>query len=589
MRKVFFFVMSLIVLGLVACSREESMINNPNLLMNQSVDYNLNSDWNVKSDAMAFAVHQALRQSPEFSAALKKEVLKRVSGDYEVLLSTLSTMSIIDSSPVTKSGMEDVMTIGELLDGYMASGVHTKSSGSFIEDLQNQYPNMQISVPVHAEDWDEQSYIPTVVFVPEEFSDGETQYVPGYNSEGESVLVDAINEPSEPVIVVGMSERAGVILPELPEQPEVPTPAAPTSLVATQTSAGIMLTWQGAGSCTGYKVYRKVTSESNYTQLKILMGHQNTILEDRNVLASENYSYYVKAFNIPSGNILDKEEWAASFVYSLPSNMVVCQAPSLPSPVASLETYAQGTNVELRWSCDQNQNAQTEIYSYFGNNASFTLLNTLGGNLTNYIYTPPVRAQRIIYKVNRANELGQSSPVYDFIYPPYRNTASGSYVYVSSIKCNGDISEIESWVNGSPEFYLKIVTTDDQENPIVLQDKIAFSMDSRDNVATVFNRNVHNWWCFDPSKDWYSTLTFMLVEYDAYKSEFSAEATVGISRKDTVLGYNINLDLSMTASFSWENGDIYCGQAYLRYFENPNTVLYFPNYDIQVQLSDNSN
>ena len=67
--------------------------------------------------------------------------------------------------------MEDVITVGELLDGYLVSGVQTKSSGSFIADLQNQYPNMQISVPVHAEDWDVENYIPTVVFVPEEFSE----------------------------------------------------------------------------------------------------------------------------------------------------------------------------------------------------------------------------------------------------------------------------------------------------------------------------------------------------------------------------------------------------------------------------------
>lgn len=589
MRKLICLVVTLLVIALVSCSREEGVINNPGLLKRQAADFDLKSDWNVKSDALAFAVHQALVNNREFSSVLKNEVLRKESGDYEVLLSTISGMSLAEKDPVTRVDSGSMITIGALFDQYARLSVGTKSSGSFIDDLQNQYPNMQISVPVHVEDWDVENYIPTVVFVPEEFSDGETLYVPGYNAEGESVLLDAINEPSEPVVVIGMSERVGIIMPELPQPPEVPTPSAPASLVASQTSAGIMLTWQSGGTCTGYRVYRKLSTGLSYSLVKTLYGQHNVVLEDCNVLANENYSYYVKAFNLPSGDLLGREELEQSFVYSQPSNVVTCQAPSLPAPVTSLETYAHGTNVELRWNCDQNQNAQTDIYSSFGNITSYALLNSIEGNTTNYIYAPPIRGRRILYQVNRSNSLGQSSSVYDFIYPPYRNTSVVSNIYVSSIRCNGEISDIESWVFGSPEFYLKIVGVGDNGEVQEFQDKIEFSMESRDASPTVFNRKVYDWWCLDSSKDWYSTLTFVLVEYDPINIEISQTIGIGISVKDTIGGLDLNFDTSFKATFTWKDADVFCGNAYLRYFESPESILYFPNHEIEVQLSDNPN
>ncbi len=154
-----------------------------------------------------------------------------IDGDYDVLLRHFVDKQVKARSSL-KSEIRDY-TVKELLeDSYMVGGINnTKSSVSIIDDLLRKYPDMQIAIPVHAEEWNVNNYIPTVTFLPLEYDDASTKTLTGYDSKGNIVSIDAINEPDEPVIVISENERM-IIEPD-PDNPV--KPSAPTNLIGTQT------------------------------------------------------------------------------------------------------------------------------------------------------------------------------------------------------------------------------------------------------------------------------------------------------------------------------------------------------------------
>lgn len=77
------------------------------------------------------------------------------------------------------------------------------STISLIDELIVEYPNLQISVPVHAEDLENESYIPPVTFVTVEAYKGTADYLVSYQGV-ETSLIDAKIEPENAIVVVGL-------------------------------------------------------------------------------------------------------------------------------------------------------------------------------------------------------------------------------------------------------------------------------------------------------------------------------------------------------------------------------------------------
>lgn len=83
---------------------------------------------------------------PEVRLIIKKEVTKTFDGDYDVLLSSLHAV-----------GMKNDTTFAQKLSN---SVVATKSgclAEEVLEHIRAQFPNLQVSVPVHLEDWDDKT------------------------------------------------------------------------------------------------------------------------------------------------------------------------------------------------------------------------------------------------------------------------------------------------------------------------------------------------------------------------------------------------------------------------------------------------
>ncbi|MDD3080386.1 MAG: hypothetical protein PHH37_14965 [Paludibacter sp.] len=111
-------------------------------------------------------------------------------------------------------------------------------STSIVDALTQEYPLLQVSVPVNIEDLEDEGYIPPVTFIPEEFDEQSTQYLPLISGD-EISLIDVTEEPENAIIVIGMNERSRIF------NFSGPITTTPTSLTAQNSESGIYLNWVG--------------------------------------------------------------------------------------------------------------------------------------------------------------------------------------------------------------------------------------------------------------------------------------------------------------------------------------------------------
>jgi hypothetical protein len=250
------------------------------------------NEYNLDLRDFALAVGSAMKTNGEFRKLIKTEALDKFDGDYDVLLSHILDKPLTQYDEADQLRSSDNYTVKNLLEASYRSTISLQgaplraSATSVISDLSAKYPNLQVSVPVHAEDWDAATVIPVVTFVPDEYDDGVTQSVTGYNPDGSLKIIDAVNPPDEAVIVINQNERLQLRALRLLINDEGIIPLAPTNLTATQMQMGILLSWENSSTSTttGYKIYRKGPSDTNYVLYYTNNGPYNTTYYDTNLL-----------------------------------------------------------------------------------------------------------------------------------------------------------------------------------------------------------------------------------------------------------------------------------------------------------------
>lgn len=450
-----------------------------------------------------------------------------------------------------------------------------KSTSSIIDELSSKYPDLQIAVPVHAEDWDEATYIPTVTFLPLEYDDATTQTITGYDSNGNIVPIDVINEPDKPVIVISENER----FIDLEPDPDFPIePSTPSNLGGAQTESGIRLTWEmpsvsKPSNTTGYYIYRKSSGTSSYSRIITVVGAYNRSYDDNNVEASCSYSYYVMSYY--QGET------------SSPSNYITITAPNYPKPVLSFDAIQNSTNeIELRWQNDHSQYIlETKVSKHVVNVTNgYQFFKSFTANEQDYFDHDVTVGKKVVYKINHVTSIGESNAKYDFVQVPYRNISQKSPVYIKKIKFS-DWS-IERWPAGKPEFYITVTNIDaGGKTPYTVQNQIDCQFSSRSNTSQEFTgKKVLDW----KPGFWYDMLTFTAIEYDRSLGKLTLKASVGYNLKDKDkqgLQANAAADYEITFSDKGEE----CGNSYLDYFDHPEQWLEFPGYGVQILVSESDN
>lgn len=523
------------------------------------------TEYNNDFKNLSVALSKAVIEQNELRSLIKDEALIMFDGDYDILLKHIKDKPITDSKSKSTTTVKDVLNTYLLEDNAIG-----KSSQDIIEDLAEQYPDLQISVPVHAEDWDDENFVPKITFIPEEYDESSTQYVAAYY-DGMEESLDAVTPPDEPVIVLSLNERVLALDDYFASINEVPNVSI--NLTAITTESGIRLTWVPSVNTGGviqwYRIYRKQAGQTDFVLYHTNGGMFNTTFDDTNTQSNVYYSYYVIASNIEGD--------------SQPSNIVNIQAPvNNPNGLLTFDAIHLAINdTELRWDNDYSEYFEgTKIFKkVVGVDSGYNLFGTYDPNVhyvTDSYMTP---GKRINYAAQQYSGTQLSNAKYDFVQIPYRDISQPSNIYIEKIKF--DDWDIEGWLAGKPEFKLTIAGVNPLTNSsYAIQDKLEFYFNCRHSYNNFNGRLVLPW---DPS-NWYEMLSFNLVEFDRNRGNLTINLSAKYKTKNDEKT-NFNAEAGIDYSIKIDKKDENCGNSYLNYYDPESGWIYFPQYGARIYYS----
>ena len=599
MKKLFCF-FAVLAITLVSCNMNENLVVDEPPTITDPEELYAKTEYNFDMRDFAMAVNDAINSNKSFRKLVKEEALVQFDGDYNFLLSHVAEKEIahndvdngIDTPHKAKSNfrvrdmLEDAFyTLNEKneLRGARAKRMIGKEKGlqsssasqTIIDELMEKYPLLQISVPVHIEDLDDENYIPPVTFIPEECDEGITEYLLGFKEDG-IIAIGAVTEPDNAVIVIGHNER---LHPASPGANYTAPPPTPINLAAQVIESGILLTWSmpagtDASSTLGYRVYRKKPTETNYSHIATPLGHTNRDFLDDDVIHNQTYLYYVVAFNDDG--------------VSGESNYVTITAPRPPGASSFSATQEALNIVCLKWLFAGNEyNGDVKIYTRnMGSSTSYTPLVSLPMPVDEYFDTKVTPGQKIEYKLERETAVGPSKPAYDFIYTPYRDISKDSKALIKKIQFS-DIPNIESWWAGKPEFKIKVAYAKGDKTTIKepgMYIKMKHRNSNQWSDVSIDQQMIERYW--NPGKsNWYDCITLYLVEDDSNwafdwmtgATDFAMFAKKVLKEIEiTPQGMLAKAALEAASTLpepakGWlKGGDEEIGYAYLNYYDNPN-------------------
>ena len=277
---------------------------------------------------------------------------------------------------------------------------------------------------------------------------------------------------------------------------------------------------------------------------------------------------------VPFGEIAPK-------VYSNASDILTITIPGQLPGLGSFRVRPWGTNFELLW--QNNGVTGSEIVIDYINTTGTTYQNAcvLPEYETDYHFTPSIRGVKYKFKAYRRNNMGISDPSYDYIYASYRDASQDSDIYITRLSYTGNP---ESWINGRPEFYLKMVEQSPSGDTLFVQNRV--DMPVKDGNVWLYGEDekvfAHRWRITDNiDRGWYSTLVFALYEEDYALNMKNVQVEANLAYKDST---DLSASIHASAEFEIKRNDEECGSTYIRYFENPQRTLSFPRYGVTISI-----
>lgn len=553
----------------------------------KETDVNINlekeiSDYDNKVMALAKAVNAAVRENSDYRNLIKNEVSKQFDGDYDYLFSMSMDQKVSPSKEfITRSGSSEEITVRELLlHHYESSEVQTKTTSDILDELITEYPELQISVPVHAEEWDPETYIPVIAIIPEDCNYPGVKILPGIDAEGNCIEVDAINEPENPVIVIGQNERLEMEPRIIIDKPLIQEPHIIFNGIYQNGAVRLEFYTVSVLQVNSLTIYRTDANSNSYNSIVSYNGRPNfNTYNDWNVEVGKEYSYYIEAECItgsPDGS-------SVTTLYSPYVTIII--DPASPNPVLNLTSVNEySTKNFISW-----DNPEIEYPTQiFKTTPSMTnmLIATLDPTETYYYDEPVVKGEKWTYLVKKYNpNTGEVSPfAKTYVYNPYRDPSAKSMVIVKRIEL--DRNQIEGWFEGKPELYITTFGHSKNENGEIKLDTLSsfpYPFERYSNgIADSLSLALADWSFFDDSR-YYPVLNIHALEYDRGigNMDLNVSAKIGVKLTD-----EIGLETKGNFTYQLSNKGQDCGVAYLRYYQDPNDTLIFPACGLKFMLSE---
>ena len=434
----------------------------------------LENEYDIRVHDFAVALNKAIASNEDFRKLIKKEVLKQFDGDFDLLLSHSMTLEVEPSEDMkTKNGYVGPVSVKDLLSYYFVNSYNpTKSSSQSLDELIEDYPDLQISVPENAEEWDTEEYVPNIAIVPLDYEEFVTPEVPGIDSEGNEIQVDAVNKPAVPVIVVGLNERvSGDAIANLSIGNQI-NKGARVSLDLMYTGNSVKVSanvTQGSATVTSISLYRTSTNSGIFSMIGTIPLNA-LAYNDYDIDSNCEYTYYA----VIKGTYTTAYGGTAQYT-NTSSNISIITDNNVPNPVLGLSVRNEYATMNLlTWENPADEAYKTQITRTTPDCAN-EVIALLDPHISYYYDEDVTPGEKWTYFVHKINENNGALSSYRkaYIYNPYRNPSGESKVIMKRILINRDGTE--GWILGRPEVYVTVYGQAKDINGNIVIDTLGFA------------------------------------------------------------------------------------------------------------------
>ncbi|MBE9468360.1 MAG: DUF3103 family protein [Bacteroidetes bacterium] len=191
--KLFFCLLTVLIIS--SCNKNEEI----NPVNRETENSDAITQRNVALEKMALLVVDAVKNE-EFRELIKQEADKQFDGDYDVLYERIARRQLKSSNSVS-------------INDFFVKSISQKEQKSEneaqdnLEQMVNNIPDFQISVPVNCDKWDTKNYVPLVTYIPANFDEKTFTKIKAFDQDGNVVWLSLDKAPDFPVIVLGRCER----------------------------------------------------------------------------------------------------------------------------------------------------------------------------------------------------------------------------------------------------------------------------------------------------------------------------------------------------------------------------------------------
>ncbi len=291
--KPFLFFLGLLLM--VGCSNDESLQKEPVSTVTDPDVVFKNKLLNDYAVVLARAVQQK-----ELRTVIRNRAMQRFDGDFDVLVNRLESEQLLQPGATVKDYLKELQTDPRL----RSLGVVNVDSDYL--KISTFIPNVQVSVPIHCEQWDASNFVPLVAVLPYDYVEKPGNVITAYDAEGKAYRLSADEEPGFPVLVVGRSERVDEQgqMKSVGFRPIVQKSCAlssvtdlaeyPEKLLLTHgNSRSLLLEWTDVADDAGYEIWRMTGSTMFQLVAQTTMNDNSFV--DVNLTANQKYWYKVRA------------------------------------------------------------------------------------------------------------------------------------------------------------------------------------------------------------------------------------------------------------------------------------------------------
>ncbi len=289
-----FIILAFLLLLVWSCSKETK----PIMLDNSTSSYSITQKNGViRSYAQILA---ASMEDVELKSAIKMEAQKQFDGDYDILTSTMERLNLSGQNKSIRQKMSECVSPTRSEGGGL-----DVNFDEILKDIREQFPNLQVSIPVYCDEWNTEEYTPLVAYLPVDFDERTASVVEAFDTDGNVHQLSIKEEPDYPVIVVSVSERidseGNSIFDEEYDDNGAYIGSVTTKTVSTPTGLALHhstprsfeLFWDGVVSSGHYEIQRRSMSESTFSTIAQVDGDEN-FYKDNGLIANTQYSYRLR-------------------------------------------------------------------------------------------------------------------------------------------------------------------------------------------------------------------------------------------------------------------------------------------------------